>query len=85
MVDPLKVEAIVQLPPLCTIPQIQSLQGKTNFLRRFIANYAKITKGFMRLLKKGVPLCWGEVVQHSFEEMKHTLMSTHLLQPPNDN
>jgi hypothetical protein len=33
MVDPLKVEAIVQLPPPHTVPQLQSLQGKANFLR----------------------------------------------------
>jgi hypothetical protein len=33
MVDPLKVEAIVQFPPPCTVPQLQSLQGKANFLR----------------------------------------------------
>jgi hypothetical protein len=32
MVDPLKVEEIVQFPPQCTIPQLQSLQGKANFL-----------------------------------------------------
>jgi hypothetical protein len=55
MVDPLKVEAIIQLPPPCTILQLQSLQGKANFLRCFIANYAEITKGFMHLLKKDVP------------------------------
>jgi hypothetical protein len=54
MFDPLKVEAIIQLPPPHTILQLQSLQGKVNFLRRFITNYAKITKGFMCLLKKGV-------------------------------
>jgi hypothetical protein len=55
MVDPLKVEAIIQLPPPRTILQLQSLQGKENFLRHFIANYDEITKGFMRLLKKEVP------------------------------
>jgi hypothetical protein len=55
MVDPLKVEAIIQFPPPRTILQLQSLQGKANFLRRFIANYAEITKGFMHLLKKDVP------------------------------
>jgi hypothetical protein len=52
MVDPLKVEAILQLPPPHTIRQLQGLQGKANFLRRFIVNYANITKGFMCLLKK---------------------------------
>jgi hypothetical protein len=52
MVDPLKVEAILRLPPPHTIHQLQGLQGKANFLRRFIVNYANITKGFMHLLKK---------------------------------
>ena len=37
MVDPFKVEAIVKLPPPRTIRQLQSLQGKANFLRRFTA------------------------------------------------
>ena len=50
-VDPLKVEAIVNLPPPRSLRQLQSLQGKSNFLRRFIVNYANITKGFMHLLK----------------------------------
>ena len=51
MVDPLKVEAILWLPPPHTIWQLQGLHGKDNFLRLFIVNYANITKGFMRLLK----------------------------------
>jgi hypothetical protein len=53
MVNPLKVEAIVQFPPRCTIPKLQSLQGKANFLRHFVANYVEITKVFMHLLKNG--------------------------------
>jgi hypothetical protein len=63
MFDPLKVEAIVQFPPPCTIPQLQSLQGKANFLWHFIANYAKITKGFMHLLNKDIPFHWDEAAQ----------------------
>jgi hypothetical protein len=51
-VDPLKVEAILNLPPPSTLQQLQSLQGKANFLHRFIPNYIKITRGFTRLLKK---------------------------------
>jgi hypothetical protein len=85
MVDPLKVEAIFQLPPLRTILQLQSLQGKVNFLRRFIANYAEITKGFMHLLKKDVPFHWDEAAQHSFNALKHALTTAPLLRPPNYN
>eukprot|EP00253_Pinus_taeda_P022765 PITA_22765 len=54
-VDPFKDEGIVRLPPPSSICQVQSLQGKANFLRRFIANYAEIIKGFMPSLRKGVP------------------------------
>ena len=54
MVDPLKVEAILQLSHPRTIRQLQSLQGKANFFRWFIANYAEIMKGFMGLLEQEV-------------------------------
>ena len=57
-VDPLKVEAIVNLPPPRSIRKLQSLQGKSNFLQHFIVNYAKITKGFMHLLKQDTPFLW---------------------------
>jgi hypothetical protein len=73
MVDLLKVEEILQLSPPCTIRQLQSLQGKANFLRRFIANYAEITKGFMRLLKKEVHFYWDDQAQRYFEALKKAL------------
>jgi hypothetical protein len=81
----LKVEAIVQLPPPCTIPQLQSLKGKVNFLWRFIVNYADLTKGFMHLLKKDVPFHWDEAAQRSFKAFKCALTYTPLMWPPNYN
>ena len=62
-VDPLKIKAISSLPPPTNLTQLQILQGKANFLCRFICNYAEITKGFMRILKKGVPFYWDEASQ----------------------
>ena len=59
-VDPLKVEAISNLPPPHTIVQLQTLQGKVNFLCHFVSNYVELTKGFMQLLKKGVPFIWDD-------------------------
>ena len=75
-VDPFKVEAILQSAPLSSIRQLQNLQGKANFLWRFIVNYAKITKGFMRLLKKGVPFLWDDFSQRSFDALKKSLRHT---------
>jgi hypothetical protein len=82
-VDPLKVKAILALPPPNNITQLQSLQGKEKFLRRFICNYAEITKGFMRLMQKDVPFIWDAISQCSFDDLKHALMHTPLLHPPN--
>jgi hypothetical protein len=70
------------LPPPRTIRQLQGLQGKDNFLRRFIVKYANITKGFMRLLKKDTPFIWDERTQQSFDALKKALVSAPLLKYP---
>jgi hypothetical protein len=76
MVDPLKVEAILRLPPPRIIRQLQGLQGKSNFLHRFILNYATIIKGFMRLLKEDTPFIQDERAQESFDTLKKSLVLT---------
>ena len=68
--DPLKVEAILQLSPPCNIRHLQCLQGMENFLRRFMVNFANLTKGFMHLLKKDTTFCWDEQAQESFGALK---------------
>ena len=82
---PLKVEAITKLPPPRTLSELQILQGKMNFLHCIISNYAHITKGFMRLLKKDTPFVWDKQAQHSFDELKKSLTNTPLLSLPNYN
>ena len=81
--DPLKFEAILNLPPPRSLRKLQILQGKSNFLRHFIVNYAKITKGFMRFLKQDTPFVWDETAQLAFEALKKSLLSAPLLHPPN--
>jgi hypothetical protein len=81
-VDPLKVEAILNLPPLSTLRQLQSLQGKANFLRRFIPNYVEITRGFTRLLNKYSDFIWDTIANNAFEALKLSLMRASLLFPP---
>ena len=49
--DPPKVEAFFNLTSPSSLYQLQSLQGKANFLRCFTPNYAEVAKGFTRLLK----------------------------------
>ena len=84
-VDPLKVEAIVNLPPPHSIRKLQSLQEKSNFLRCFIVNYTKITKGSMQFLKQDTPFLWDETTQLAFKALKKDLLSAPLLCSPDYN
>jgi hypothetical protein len=80
-VDPIKVEAILNLPPPSSLRQLQSLQGKANFLCRFIPNYAEITHGFTHLLKKGSEFISDKVANNAFEALKLSLTKAPLLFP----
>jgi hypothetical protein len=82
-VDPLNIKSIIYLPPPNNLTQLQSLQGKANFLCRFICNYAKITKGFMRSLQKDTPFIWDDTAQQYFDALNHALTHTTLLHPLN--
>jgi hypothetical protein len=81
MVDPMKFEEILRMPPPRNIHQFQGLQGKANFLSQFIVNYANLTKGFMRLLKKDTSFIWDDQAQESLDALKKTLVSTPMLKP----
>jgi hypothetical protein len=82
-VDPLKVEAILNLPPPSSLHQLQSLQGKANFLHCFIPNYIELTLGFTQILKKGSEFVWDTTANKAFDALKFTLTCTPLLFPPN--
>jgi hypothetical protein len=81
-VDPLNVEAILNLPPPSSLCQLQSLQGKAKILRRFIPNYAQLMLRFTRFLKKGFDFVWDSIANKDFKALKLTLTHTPLLFPP---
>ena len=80
-VNPLKVEAILQLSPPRNIRHLQCLQGMESLLRRFVMNVANLTRGFMRVLKKDTTFCWDEWAQESFHAIKRALASP-VISPP---
>jgi hypothetical protein len=61
------------------VQQLQSFQGKDNFLWWFIMNYTEIVKGFTHLLKKGVSLIYHDQDQFSFDDFKKYLVLVALL------
>ena len=54
-----------------------------NFLRIFVVNFANLTRGFMRLLKKDTPFCWDEQAQESFDALRRALASAPVISPLN--
>jgi hypothetical protein len=62
-VDPLKVKAITEIPPPRNLRQLQSLQGKANFLRHFVPDYAICAHSFLRLLRHDIPFHWDDYAQ----------------------
>jgi hypothetical protein len=81
-VDPLKIDAIINFSPPSTLRKLQSLQGKANFLQRFIPNYDELTKGFTQILKKGHDFVWDNTANKAFDDLKLALTHTPLLFPP---
>ena len=59
-IDPLKIAAILALPTPENITELQSLQGKENFLHRLICNFTEKMHGYMHLLKKDTHLFWND-------------------------
>jgi hypothetical protein len=84
-VDPLKVQAITEIPPPRNLRQLQSLQGKANFLRRFVPDYTIRAHGFLRLLRHDIPFHWDDYAQQSFDDIKATLSNAPLISAPDYN
>jgi hypothetical protein len=84
-VDPLKVQAITEIPPPQNLRQFQSLQGKANFLRQFVLDYAIRAHGFLHLLCHEIPFHWDDHAQQSFDDIKTTLSNAPLISAPEYN
>jgi hypothetical protein len=83
--DPLKVQSITEIPPPRNLWQLQSLQGKDNFLRRFVPNYSIRAHGFLHLLCHDIPFHWDDHAQQSFDDLKEALSNAPLISAPDYN
>lgn len=80
--NPQKIEAIRKFPIPKTSKQIKSFLGLLGYYRRFIKDFAKITKPFTNCLKKGMKIEHSEEFIRTFEHCKNLLMNEPILQFP---
>ena len=82
-VEKAKKEVIKSLPLPSNLKEVRSFLGHTCFYRRFIQNYAQISKPLKNLLSKDIEFIVDEPVKSAFNTLKEALIEAPILQPPN--
>jgi len=82
LVDPTKVEAVLQWEPPKTVTEIHNFLDLEGYYRRFIEGFSKIALPLTQLTKKGQPFVWTEKCEDSFQELKKRLTTSPILALP---
>jgi ribonuclease HI len=82
VVNPERVQAILDWTPPKNVKQVRSFLGLASYRCRFVENFSKIAKPLTDLLHKGVKFEWTEKCQESFQTLKDKLTSAPVLAPP---
>lgn len=83
--NPSKVDSILNFPQPKNQKDIKSFLGLAGYYRRFISNFAKVSKPLTKLLQKDQPFVFDSECVKSFNDLKHALTSTPVLVYPNFN
>jgi hypothetical protein len=82
-IDPKRVESVKKLSLPRSKKDIQSFLGTINFIRRFIENFAELTKHITCMLRKNSEVRCTEEAKHSFNAIKESIITTPVLISPN--
>ena len=82
-VDKAKVEVIQDLALPTSIRELRSFLGHVGFYRRFIQDFAKVSKPLTSLLCKEKDFIIEEEGKHAFMQLKQAFVEAHILQSPN--
>jgi transposase InsO family protein len=78
-VCPNKVTAVKEFPVPTNVKELRSFLGLSNFYRRFIEGYSKITSVLTKLLQKNVDYKWTAECQSAFDSLKEKLTQAPVL------
>ena len=82
-VDKAKIKVIQNLPLPSTVKELRSFFGHVGFYRRFIQDFAKVSKPLTTLLCKDKDLIIDEEGKRAFTMLKQALIEAPILQSPN--
>ena len=75
VVDPAKVEVVIQWECPKPVTKIRSFVGLAGYYRRFIEGFSKIVVPLTQLTRKDQPFAWIDRCEESFRELKQRLTS----------
>ena len=70
MVDPAKIEDVVNWKKPTNVTEVRSFLGLAGYYRRFVKDFSKIAGPLSSLTQKKVKFEWTDKVEKSFQEMK---------------
>ncbi|GKA71621.1 retrotransposon-related protein [Tanacetum coccineum] len=80
--DPSKVKAMQEWPVPVNIKKLRGFLDLTGYYRRFVKNYAAISRPLTALLKKN-SFEWSSSAQHAYEDLKVVMVNAPVLALPN--
>ena len=78
-VEKAKIEVIQNLPLPSTVKDLRSFLGHVGFYRRFIQDFAKVSKPLITLLYKDKDFIIDEEGKRAFMMLKQALIDTRIL------
>ena len=81
-VDPVKIEAVLNLKPPRNVTEVRSFLGLAGYYRRFVQGFSVIASSLTRLFREGVKFEWDDKCQSNFERLKEILVEAPMLIQP---
>ena len=81
--DPLKTVAVREFPCPKNVKNIKAFLGLAGYYRRFVPQFANLSKPLTTFLKKNTPFIWGDNQEKAFSTLKNILCSEPILHYPN--
>ena len=72
--DPVKVQAIRDMPMSKTKKQVSSFLGRINYIAHFIAQSTAMCSPLFKLLKKDTKIEWTNECQATFDKIKQYML-----------
>ncbi|KAK8999911.1 hypothetical protein V6N11_082049 [Hibiscus sabdariffa] len=82
MVDPKKVQTILDWQPPRNVGEVRSFLGLASYYRRFVQGFSTIALPLTKLLRNDQPFQWSEDRQRSFNQLKQALTHAPVLVQP---